>query len=66
MPLFEFQCADCGNQFEKLVRKAGVTSDVTCPVCRSARVRELLSTFASPSKEGSGGTSRGGCRPAGG
>jgi putative FmdB family regulatory protein len=46
MPIFEFQCDDCGTKFEKLVRRAGETSDVACPSCGDAHVTEQLSTFA--------------------
>jgi putative FmdB family regulatory protein len=33
MPLFEFQCLECGARFEKLVRTAGAGPEVTCPKC---------------------------------
>jgi putative FmdB family regulatory protein len=46
MPLFEFQCEDCGTKFEKLVRRAGETADVECPSCGDRHVTEQLSTFA--------------------
>ena len=31
MPIFEYRCSDCGNKFEKLVRRAD--ADVECPSC---------------------------------
>ncbi len=66
MPLFEFRCADCGTEFEKLLRKAGLTSDIMCPVCQSRRVEEQLSAFASPTRSGSATSTGGKCGPAGG
>jgi len=65
MPIFEFECLQCGLQFEKLMRRAGAISDVACPVCESRNVEEKLSTFASLSG-GSTSGSPGGCAPSGG
>ncbi|MEQ1948173.1 MAG: zinc ribbon domain-containing protein [Bryobacteraceae bacterium] len=46
MPIFEFQCDDCGTKFEKLLRRAGETSGVECPSCGESYITEQLSTFA--------------------
>jgi putative FmdB family regulatory protein len=54
MPLFEYRCADCDTNFEKLTRHA--TADaVTCPQCGGTHARRLISVFArfSQSSEGS-------------
>jgi putative FmdB family regulatory protein len=42
VPIFEYQCRDCGNQFEFLVR-AGASSPPACPSCQSADLERLLS-----------------------
>jgi putative FmdB family regulatory protein len=42
MPLFEYACKKCGNEFEALVRGA---ERPTCPACRSASLERRLSTF---------------------
>jgi putative FmdB family regulatory protein len=44
MPLFEYQCKRCGNQFEALVRAGGPSP--SCPACRSEDLEKLLSLFA--------------------
>jgi putative FmdB family regulatory protein len=46
MPIYEFVCEECEENFEKLVRIAGV-SQVNCPNCGSDRTRKIVSTFAS-------------------
>jgi len=44
MPIFEFQCSDCGTKFEKIV--ASSSSLVTCKKCESGKVKKMLSVFA--------------------
>lgn len=65
MPLYEFECLECGTMFEKLVRKVGATSDVACPECGSSRVQQQISSFASLAKGSATGPS-GNCAPGGG
>ena len=52
MPLYEYRCGDCGQQFEALV-PAGRADTETCPDCGS-RVRRLLSLVAAPVRGGDG------------
>lgn len=60
MPIFEFQCQDCQQDFEKIVSSA--TTEVKCPNCQSERVIKKISAFSfkSGSKFVSSATS-GGC-----
>jgi len=44
MPIFEFQCRDCGSKFEKIV--SSDSNQVTCKNCDSHKVAKLLSVFA--------------------
>ena len=46
MPLYEYHCQACGEQFEKLRRIDDADRGVECPECQSAEVERLLSTFA--------------------
>jgi putative FmdB family regulatory protein len=43
MPIYEYACRTCGNEFETLVR-SGVAPD--CPSCRSTDLAKKLSVFA--------------------
>lgn len=68
MPLFEFDCLDCQQPFEKLVRSASRISEVSCPTCGSAKVQRKLSTFAVKGGTGSSSassTSAANCAPGG-
>ncbi len=48
MPIYEYVCADCGEQFEKLMRFSDPNIDhPDCPECRSGNTNKRLSTFAS-------------------
>lgn len=43
MPIYEYACADCGKEFEALVR-SGSTPE--CPACHSTHLEKQLSVFA--------------------
>lgn len=44
MPIYDFRCRSCGNEFEGLTRPQD--PPVTCPSCKSADLEKLLSGFA--------------------
>jgi putative FmdB family regulatory protein len=44
VPIYEYLCQDCGNKFEKLVRRSD--DDVACPSCGKSHLKTELSTFA--------------------
>ncbi len=71
MPLYEYECEDCGVQFEILVR-GGQTP--ACPHCEGSRLAKRLSVPAAPvTSNGSlpmadapwGGCGKPGCGPGG-
>jgi len=47
MPIYEFQCQECGNPFEELVFSSSKISELTCPSCGSENIRKKMSIFAS-------------------
>lgn len=44
MPLFEFQCRDCGDRFETVVFDRA--RQVTCRSCHGTHLQKLVSVFA--------------------
>lgn len=46
MPLYEYQCQQCGNTFEMLRRIKDADGDAECPHCHALKVERLFSTFA--------------------
>ncbi|MBS3819024.1 zinc ribbon domain-containing protein [bacterium] len=52
MPLYTYQCKDCGNTFEQLT---GVVSDKKggkCPQCLSQNIKRIMSSFNVGSNSG--------------
>jgi putative FmdB family regulatory protein len=52
MPIFEYLCDDCGNKFEKLVRRAAEAAVAECPSCGRDHVTTQVSSFAAPTNGG--------------
>ena len=44
MPIYEYNCDGCGNQFEALLLKAD--EEIKCPNCSSAKVSKKMSACA--------------------
>jgi putative FmdB family regulatory protein len=55
MPIYEFECEECGTRFEELVA-ADVA--VACEACGSSRTRRLYSSFAPPGRQPRGAAVR--------
>jgi putative FmdB family regulatory protein len=49
MPIYEFECEDCGERFEELV--AASVAAAPCPACGSTRTRRLISTVSPPGRQ---------------
>jgi putative FmdB family regulatory protein len=46
MPIYEFQCKKCKNEFEVLFRSNDEKLTVLCPACKSKKTQRLMSAFA--------------------
>lgn len=44
MPIYEYECASCGREFETLVRTSSPPPE--CPGCSGTELRKKLSAFA--------------------
>jgi len=62
MPIYEYECAECGTRFDKFVRSATRPVEVACPTCKSENCRKVVSAFASTGSQSSGAD----CAPSGG
>jgi putative FmdB family regulatory protein len=49
MPIYDFKCRSCGDQFEELVRGDEAPA---CPACGAADAERLLSPISPPHKFG--------------
>jgi putative FmdB family regulatory protein len=47
MPVYEYRCEACGEQFELVQRVSARAEDTTCPHCQAKKATRLLSAFAS-------------------
>lgn len=46
MPIYDFQCVECGKEFELIVGVSKDNSNRICPQCNSTNIKKLLSSFA--------------------
>ena len=45
MPIYEFQCEDCGEIFEELIL-GNKDNKIVCKKCKSSKVKKLMSQVA--------------------
>ncbi len=57
MPIYEYNCGNCGDDFECIVFKTD--EPVKCPKCGNRRPRKKMSTFGFSTGAGSGRASSG-------
>lgn len=66
MPIYEYQCVDCGEEFERLVRSMFSKDTITCPTCGSDHVAKALSLIgASRGSAAGSGSPAPSCGPVG-
>lgn len=42
MPVYSFQCNDCGHEFDKFFFRIGKKETMTCPKCKSDRTTKKI------------------------
>ena len=50
MPVYEYRCKTCENQFEALRPMWQADAPTPCPSCRGQETMRLLSVFAAPAR----------------
>ena len=53
VPIYEYQCKECGKEFEKLVRSISTAPKVECPHCGGKEVKKAFSLFGTKSPSSS-------------
>jgi len=53
MPLYEYHCLECGENFDKIVLFSEIASLPDCPACHSTRTQKNISLFAARTVRGS-------------
>lgn len=69
MPIYEYICNDCDEQFEKFVRSMTASATVKCPHCGGTHVKKGWSVFGTggsgASLAGLAPSAASGCSPGG-
>jgi len=61
MPIYEYECSDCGHPFEELVLSISKEVVVNCPNCESKSVKKKISLFGTKSPSSGGSFSSAAC-----
>ena len=56
MPIYEYECQQCGRRFEYFLRSGGDEKKVKCSKCGAENPKRVVSSFVSKSSDSSCGT----------
>jgi len=62
MPVYEYRCEACGQDFDLFVRSAKQRNEPQCPHCGSTKVKKAVSLFGVGSA-GTGSSTSSSCGP---
>ena len=54
MPLYDYKCEKCGEQFEQLLSASNKNAAVKCPKCNSTKTTRQFSSFTGTCSAGAG------------
>jgi putative FmdB family regulatory protein len=54
MPIFEYQCTECGKTFEHFTQRSNDVTNPSCPACGTQKTERVLSSFSGRVGEGGG------------
>lgn len=66
MPLYEYECPDCGTCFDALRGMAEADDPIACPQCEGYQAQRVISLFSAVGDQGviaGGGSSCASCSP---
>jgi putative FmdB family regulatory protein len=66
MPIYEYRCDECDEQFEKFLRSMSAVQELCCPRCGSQHVTKALSLFGTARSAAGAAASDASCAPTGG
>ncbi len=52
MPIYEYRCADCGNEFERLFFAGDDEGKMDCPKCGKHKCKRQMSAFSTSGEKG--------------
>jgi putative FmdB family regulatory protein len=61
VPIYEYYCADCNVEFDKLVKLSEASVVQDCPECGGRHTQKKLSTFATSGSSTSKGVAASSC-----
>lgn len=64
MPMYDYVCLDCHNQFERIRSSSEADAPQPCPSCKGERVKRRIAVVASFARDKTGATQsqmQGGC-----
>lgn len=65
MPIYEYHCTDCGDDFERFIRSMFSKETIICPECGSDHVSKAFSVFGTASGGSRAVSSAAACAPSG-
>jgi len=66
MPIYEYRCGECGEEFEKFLRSMSAVQEICCPRCGSRRVKKAISLFGKGGSTAGAALSDSSCAPTSG